>query len=123
MTVIITLFAGFVDVETPTLFKRTPGVGLLLSTNVTTFSYRFCNTLNLSPSVMNMSNSDYTVSFYVFSDILFNLKESLTPLYPHLSSQGAKEFVVPSGEPGKFYSLPQSPQQFKQLLMVAGIDR
>ncbi|KAI0222824.1 Aspartate--tRNA ligase, mitochondrial [Lamellibrachia satsuma] len=52
---------GFVDVETPTLFRKTPG--------------------------------------------------------------GAKEFVVPTHTPGMYYTLPQSPQQFKQLLMVGGLDR
>lgn len=72
---------------------------------------------------MIMIHADYALWFYVLSDILFDFNGSLLPLYPHLSPQGAKEFVVPSGEPGKFYSLPQSPQQFKQLLMVAGIDR
>lgn len=37
--------------------------------------------------------------------------------------QGAQEFVVPTQHPGKFYSLVQSPQQFKQLLMIGGIDK
>lgn len=37
--------------------------------------------------------------------------------------QGAQEFIVPTQRPGKFYSLVQSPQQFKQMLMSGAIDR
>ncbi|KAM3178465.1 hypothetical protein ACTXT7_002485 [Hymenolepis weldensis] len=46
-----------------------------------------------------------------------------TPYLFKRTPGGAHEFIVPSQLRGKFYSLPQSPQQFKQLLMVAGIDR
>ena len=85
--------------------------------------YRF---LDLRREVMhkNIILRSKVISFIRSEMMKLGFLEFQTPILTSSSPEGARDFLVPSRlNPGKFYALPQAPQQFKQLIMVSGFDK
>lgn len=72
----------------------------------------------------NLKTRATTINFFRDYLVKNDFVEVETPYITKGTPEGAREFIIPARlQPGKFYVLPQSPQQFKQLLMVAGLER
>jgi len=89
----------------------------------TRLKYRFLD-LRREKLQRNMKLRSDVVSFIRKQMWSKDFREFQTPIITASSPEGARDFLVPSRlHPGKFYALPQAPQQFKQLLMVSGFDK
>ncbi len=85
--------------------------------------YRFID-LRRSEMHENIKLRSKILSFIRSKMIQNNFLEFQTPILTASSPEGARDFLVPSRvHPGKFYALPQAPQQFKQMVMISGFDR
>ena len=85
--------------------------------------YRFLD-LRRDQMHKNIILRSKVISFIRSEMINFGFLEYQTPILTSSSPEGARDFLVPSRlNPGKFYALPQAPQQFKQLIMVSGFDK
>ena len=85
--------------------------------------YRFLD-LRREEMHKNMILRSKIISFIRFEMLKLGFLEYQTPILTSSSPEGARDFLVPSRlNPGKFYALPQAPQQFKQLIMVSGFDK
>ena len=85
--------------------------------------YRFLD-LRRDEMHKNIILRSQVISFIRSEMLKLGFLEYQTPILTSSSPEGARDFLVPSRlNPGKFYALPQAPQQFKQLIMVSGFDK
>ena len=90
-------------------------------------------TTRLKYRYLDLRNPEVKKNLILRSNVIKALRDSMnahgfieitTPILTASSPEGARDYLVPARKhPGQFYALPQAPQQFKQLLMVSGIDR
>jgi aspartyl-tRNA synthetase len=106
--------------ETPPFFPDTDGYEINEETRL---KYRYLD-LQRSRMKKNLESRHKAIKFMRDFLTAKGFIEVETPLLTKSTPEGARDYVVPSRlHSGKFYALPQSPQQYKQLLMVAGLER
>lgn len=120
----VELFADKIEI----LGKRTKSLPFEISNNRSVredlrLQYRFLD-LRARKNLENLKLRAELIQFLRAQMIEQGFLEVQTPILTSSSPEGARDYLVPSRMyPGKFYALPQAPQQFKQLLMVSGIDK
>ena len=120
----VELFADTIEI----LGKRTKSLPFEIANNRSVredlrLEYRFLD-LRAKKSIENLKMRAELLQFLRMQMIEQGFLEVQTPILTSSSPEGARDYLVPSRlYPGKFYALPQAPQQFKQLLMVSGVDK
>lgn len=127
----IQLYTGEVEIEVTSIHVLNHAEELPVP--VSAFNNTYPEDLRLKYRFLDLRRPELHRNITLRSDIIDALRENMkgqgfreyqTPILTASSPEGARDFLVPSRlHPGKFYALPQAPQQFKQLLMVAGFDK
>lgn len=116
----ITSVAAVSEAETPPFDLTTPGTEIGEEHRL---KYRYLD-LRRPRMHQNLVKRSELMQFVRNYLVAEKFVEVETPILTRSTPEGARDYIVPSRiEPGKFYALPQSPQQYKQLLMVGGVGR
>jgi len=123
--------AGYVEVDVKAIWVINHAQELPVP--VSAFDNTYPEDMRLKYRFLDLRRPELHRNITLRSDVIDTLRTEMknlgfreyqTPILTASSPEGARDFLVPSRlHPGKFYALPQAPQQFKQLLMVAGFDK